>query len=134
MSNLVEITRWYGPGWRGYAPQLIPTCDELLAAGAVETGECVPDYGDLTDALPTERDQRTWYVESPCHTLILLLVPDLRGFYVEDERGDRWRPHCLCELGELLQGLVEQLPQSVYQIGRPVSRQLLKASRKSLFK
>ncbi|QKG59065.1 hypothetical protein GKZ68_20500 (plasmid) [Hymenobacter sp. BRD128] len=102
MSTLVELTRWYGPNWRGYAPQAVPAASELTQAGAVATGECLPDYGDEVEALPPERDNRTWYVESPRGTIILLLVPDRRGFYLEDEYGDRWRPANLAELLALL--------------------------------
>ena len=103
MSNLVELTRWYGLSWRGYAPQAVPTGAELVHVGAVPTGECLPDYGDELNALPPARDNRTWYVESPRHIVILLLVPDRRGFYLEDEHGDRWRPADLAELLALLQ-------------------------------
>jgi hypothetical protein len=105
MSTLVELTRWYGPSWRGYAPQFVPRCDELLAVGAVETGEHVTDSGDPADALPLERNTRTWYLESRCRAVTVLLVPDRRGFYVEDGDGDRWRPQHLAELIALLEGL-----------------------------
>ncbi|RZK30487.1 MAG: hypothetical protein EOO63_06615 [Hymenobacter sp.] len=105
MSQVVELTRWYGPDWRGYAQQLVPTSTELLAAGAVATGEYAADYGDPADTLPPGRDARTWYVESPCRAVTMLLVPDKRGFYVEDGGGDRWRPSHLAELVLLLQAL-----------------------------
>lgn len=117
MSSIIELTRWYGPVWRGYVPQLIPTCEELAATGAVETGECVPDYGDELPALPAERDQRTWYVESPCRSIVLLLVPDLRGFFLEDAYGDRWRPHCLQEMSLLLQALAHTGVYAMARVG-----------------
>ncbi len=104
MIGLVESTRWHGPHWRGHLPQLVPSLAELLQAGAVATGDCLPDYED-EDSLPAGRDKQTWYIESPGHHVILLLVPDKRGFYLEDEHGDRWRPACLREILEVLRSL-----------------------------
>jgi hypothetical protein len=99
MHNLTELTKWHGPHWRGHGPQAVPSCEDLLGAGAVPTGDYLPDDDDC---LPVGRDKRTWYVESPGGNIVLLLVPDERGFFLEDEDVDRWRPANLREMIDLL--------------------------------
>lgn len=100
MVSLIEVTRWYGPEWRGYGPQCVPTPEELVAAGAVVKSDNTLDDGE--SALGAVRDSRTWYIDSPRGTVIMLFVPDERGFYIADEAGDRWRPASLAELQALL--------------------------------
>ncbi len=104
MSNIVSDLRCFGPGKKGYAPQTVPTVEELIAAGAEETGYRISEYeGSRNVTLPEGRDDRSWVLESG--EVNVTYVPDVHGFFIENFNGNIWRPS---DLGEAL-ALVEEM-------------------------
>ena len=108
MSNIVSDLRCFGPGKKGYAPQTVPTVEQLIAAGAEETGYTLADYdGDRDIALAEGRDTRTWVIEKGSENVIY--VPDEHGFYLENFNGNKWRPSDLDEAVTLVEEMSFQM-------------------------
>jgi hypothetical protein len=111
-TTIVDELRWYGPGKKGYPEQTIPTTEQLLAAGAEETGDTIESYSGYDpqkDALPEGRDSRTYSIDSPGRQTYVTYIPDAHGFYVENMKGTKWRPKDLDELETLLDEMDHQI-------------------------
>lgn len=100
MPNIVNSLRWYGSNITKSPAQTVPTVEQLIAAGADETGyklEEYEGYNPETDALPEGRDTRTWNICSKEYDTYLMYIPDAEGFYLENYNGNKWRPEDLDE-------------------------------------
>ena len=113
MANIVSDLRCFGPGKNGYAPQTVPTVDQLIAAGASETGYRLSEYDDYLGKaaynLAEGRDDRTWVLEDKSCDVNLVYVPDAHGFFLEDYSGSIWRPTNIDEAVTLVEEMAFQM-------------------------